>query len=127
MKTLVIVHTESSIRESLSYLFRNEGYTVHGAGDVGLALELCRSEQPHVVITGLSAQWVQGNALDLVPVLRREFPSLVIVTLSGDGAKGTVDRAKSMGATHHFYTPIHFPDVLNVVRLVAPNEADPTL
>lgn len=124
MRTVIVVHPEPSISESLTHLLRSEGINVYKADGGMNALELCRSERPHAVIAALSTRWVQSDTVELVPKLRHEFPALTIVTLSGDGAMDAEARAKNIGSTYHFHTPVHFPEILSVVRSVPPGATE---
>ena len=78
--TILVVDDEPVIRDLVSVLLEDEGYTVHTAPDGLAAVEAVARESPDLVLTDLYMPRLDG--LGLIARLRRERPRLPIVVLS---------------------------------------------
>lgn len=119
MRKLVLCHPHAALRESLAHLLGNSGYTVLIASTTDEALDMCREYAPKLVVTSLARHIGKEGNDYLVSVLRREYPKMPIVTLSGDPAEDILEYALSLGATRHFRTPIEFPTLLDGIGELA--------
>ena len=79
--TLLIADDEPSIRESLSQVLIEIGYKVRSAKDGFLALREIREELPDLLLSDLNMPNMSG--FELLSVVRRRFPSICTVAMSG--------------------------------------------
>jgi CheY-like chemotaxis protein len=78
---LLIVDDKLLIRESISHLFAETGYSVRSAQDGFSALRELREEIPDILLCDLNMPGMCGY--ELMRVVRRRFPSIRVVAMSG--------------------------------------------
>jgi two-component system, NtrC family, nitrogen regulation response regulator NtrX len=78
--TILVVDDEPALRDLVTELLEDEGYTVRSAPDGLAALETVAHDAPDLVLTDLYMPGLDG--LGLVARLRSEWPGLPIVVLS---------------------------------------------
>jgi CheY-like chemotaxis protein len=83
---LLIVDDEPSIRDSMSQLLIEVGYQVRCAGDGFSALAEIRREVPEILISDLNMPGMAG--IELLSVVRRRFPRIRLVAMSGTLSRG---------------------------------------
>jgi CheY-like chemotaxis protein len=85
-RRVLVVDDEPSIRQSLAMLLTAEGYEV-GTAEHGFdALLQLRSLTPDVIISDLNMPQMSG--FELLSVVRRRFPEIAVVAISGAYASG---------------------------------------
>jgi CheY-like chemotaxis protein len=78
---LLIVDDDPSIRMSLSQVLTEIGYSVRSSADSFAALAEIRREAPDIVISDLNMPGMSG--FELLPVVRRRFPRIKAIAMSG--------------------------------------------
>ncbi len=78
---LLIVDDEPSIRESLSCVLTEIGYSVRSAEDGFSALIEIRVEIPDMIISDLNMPRMSG--FEFISVVRRRFPAIPVIAMSG--------------------------------------------
>src|SRR5580658_5900465 len=95
---ILIVDDEADIRELVSGILEDEGYTTRVARDSDDALGAIHSRRPSLVFLDI---WLQGSRLDGLQVLgsiKTEHPDLPVVMISGHGNIETAVAAIKQGA-----------------------------
>jgi CheY-like chemotaxis protein len=95
---LLIVDDEPAIRTSMSLALKEIGYEVRAAEDGFSALAEFRKEIPDVLVSDLSMPGMSG--FELLSVVRRRFPMMNTVAMSGAFCG---DEVPSGVAAHAFY------------------------
>ena len=93
------------------------GYEIIEAGDGQKGLELYRKHRPDLVITDLVMPEKEG--LETIVELKREFPGVKIIAISGGGRKvpgAYLQIAKKLGAERTFTKPIDRLEMIQAVR-----------
>jgi DNA-binding NtrC family response regulator len=85
---LLIVDDESSIRDLLSQILVENGYGVRTAADGLSTLEEIRREAPEILLSDLNMPGMSG--FELLPVVRRRFPQIHLIAMSGAFSGGKV-------------------------------------
>jgi CheY-like chemotaxis protein len=80
LPTILVVDDEPAVRDLVSGLLAEEGYTVRSAPDGLAALETVQRDTPDLVLTDLYMPRLDG--LGLIARLQREWPHLPVVVLS---------------------------------------------
>ncbi len=83
MDSILIVDDELVVRNLLMAIVGSGHYEVLEASNGEEALEVCRIEVPDLVVTDLIMP--EKNGIDLILTLKKEFPTLPIVAISGGG------------------------------------------
>jgi DNA-binding NtrC family response regulator len=86
--TLLIVDDEVSLLSSLSMIFATFGYSVRLAGDGFSALAKIRDEMPDILLSDLNMPGMSG--FELLSVVRRRFPAIQVIAMSGAFSGNTV-------------------------------------
>ncbi|MCD6292337.1 MAG: sigma-54-dependent Fis family transcriptional regulator [Deltaproteobacteria bacterium] len=103
-KTILIIDDEPAIRQSMSDIFSDEGYSVICAEDGSDALSLLEKETPDLIFLDI---WrPDSDGLKLLPGLKKEHPQVPIVMISGHGTIETAVQATKMGAFDFIEKPL---------------------
>jgi two-component system nitrogen regulation response regulator NtrX len=95
---ILVVDDESDIRQLVSGILQDEGYSTRTARDSDEALSAISNRRPHLVFLDI---WLQGSKLDglqLLEAIKRDHPELPIVMISGHGNIETAVAAIKRGA-----------------------------
>ena len=102
---ILIVDDEADIRELVSGILEDEGFTTRLAKDSDEALAAIQDRRPSLVILDI---WLQGSRLDGLEVLakvKRQHPDLPVVIISGHGNIETAVAAIKRGAYEYIEKP----------------------
>lgn len=80
-KRILVVDDEQSIRANVAMLFTAQGYETSSAEDGFDALLKMKSSMPDMVVSDLNMPHMSG--FELLSVLRRRFPEVLVVAMSG--------------------------------------------
>ena len=78
---VLVVDDDRSVRDSVAMLLESEGYNVTAAEDGFGALLQLRKAMPDVIGSDLNMPRMSG--FELLSVVRRRFPRIVLVAMSG--------------------------------------------
>ncbi len=102
---ILIVDDEADIRELVSGILEDEGYSTRLAKNSDEALSSVEERKPHLVILDI---WLQGSRMDGLEVLnqmKKRHPDLPIVIISGHGNVETAVTAIKLGAYDYVEKP----------------------
>jgi PAS domain S-box-containing protein len=112
--TILIVDDDPSIREFLSDILRAIGYLVVEASSGTQALHQLRQTIVDLVITDLIMPDQEG--LEVIPLIRRDFPSVRLLAISGGFGAQFLQIAEMLGAHATLPKPFTADTVKDVVR-----------
>ncbi len=111
---VLIVDDEESIRQSLTGIFSDEGYQVSCAADGHQALAVMQSEAPQLVLLDI---WMPGpDGLEVLGSLKKQYPHLPVIMISGHGTVETAVKATRLGAFDFIEKPLDMDKILVVAR-----------
>jgi CheY-like chemotaxis protein len=87
---LLVVDDEPSLRTSISLVLREFGYDVRSAGNGFSALSEIRNAAPDILISDLNMPGMSG--FELLSVVRRRFPAIPVIAMSGAFAGSTIPK-----------------------------------
>ena len=102
---ILIVDDETDIRELVAGILQDEGHRTRLARDSDEALRAIEERRPHLVILDI---WLQGSRLDgleVLSVIKRTYPDLPVVIISGHGNIETAVTAIKRGAYDYIEKP----------------------
>ena len=114
---ILIVDDEPNGLYMLEVMLKESGYEVASAANGVEALEKLNAEDFDLIITDLIMPEKEG--LEAIMELRRDFPDVKIIAMSGGGQLDPVEYlsiAKSFGVQYTFTKPIERKELLNAVR-----------
>jgi len=110
MHTVLIVDDEKSIRESLSGILLDEGFTPLSAESGEAALLLLRDEKPDLILLDI---WMPGmDGLETLTKIREIYPDQIVVMMSGHGTIETAVKATKLGAYDFIEKPLSLEKLL---------------
>ncbi len=113
---ILIIDDEQDIRELVSDVLSDEGYTARMAKDSRSALSAIEERLPDAVILDI---WLQGSQLDgigILEVIRKKHPEVPVVMISGHGNIETAINAIKLGAYDYIEKPFKETKLLHVVK-----------
>ena len=112
---ILVVDDERDIRELVSGVLEDEGYSTRGAANSSEALEALADRRPSLVRRDV---WLQGSKLDglqLLEEIKRKDPSLPVLMISGHGNLDTAVAAIRQGAVDFIEKPFEAEHLLHLV------------
>ena len=114
-QSILVVEDETTLRETLAYNLKREGYEVTATGDGGEALELARENPFDLIVLDVMLPTLDG--LSIVRILRKEQRTPIILLTA---RSGEVDRIMGLetGADDYVVKPFSLGELLARVRAV---------
>jgi DNA-binding NarL/FixJ family response regulator len=91
--SILIVDDHPSVAAGFALCFKLRGYAVDEAVDAPGAIKCCRESVPDVLVVDLGLPGMDG--VELMGKLRKEFPSVRVVLITGSECPAQVHRAAS--------------------------------
>ncbi len=116
MKDILIVDDERDIRELISDILEDEGFTTRLAGTSDECLAALGEGKPKLMILDI---WLKDSAMDGIDILtkvKRESPEIPIVIISGHGNIEIAVAAIKQGAYDFIEKPFNIDQLLVVIR-----------
>jgi two-component system nitrogen regulation response regulator NtrX len=113
---ILIVDDEQDIRELISGILSDEGYETRVAADSESALTSMRQRRPQLLILDI---WLQGSRLDGIQILeqvKREYPDLPVLMISGHGTIETAVSSIKKGAYDFIEKPFKADRLIHVAQ-----------
>jgi len=115
MADILIVDDEADIRDIISDLLRDEGYSARTAHDADSAFAAVEAAPPDLIILDI---WLQGSRMDGIEILKsvkRDNPGIPIVIISGHGNIEVAVAAVQQGAYDFIEKPFNMNQLMVVV------------
>jgi two-component system nitrogen regulation response regulator NtrX len=119
---VLVVDDEADIRELVSGVLEDEGYTVRTAADSTAALEAIEERRPSLLLLDV---WLQGSRLDGLQILqevKRRDPNLPVLMISGHGNLDTAVAAVREGAIDFIEKPFEAERLVHLVARATETE-----
>ena len=113
---ILIVDDEADIRDLISGILSDEGYTARTAGDGLAALEMIKARQPNLVILDVWLGDSERDGLKILDIIKRDHPYVPVVMISGHGTIETAVSAIKKGAYDFIEKPFQTERLLVVVE-----------
>jgi CheY-like chemotaxis protein len=114
---ILIIDDEDQPRRMLQQVLIRVGYEVVEARDGNEGLQLFRASPTDLIITDILMPEKEG--LETIIDLRREFPAVKIIAISGGGRTGNLnflEVAKRLGAQRTLQKPFELQEMIAAVR-----------
>lgn len=116
MSRILVIEDDTKIRKMLRKMLERAGYEVNEASDGLEGLKLYREEPADLVITDIIMPRKEG--LETIMDLRREFPEVKIIAISGGGRLSPqpyLEVAEGFGAMRVFSKPFDLEDLQRAI------------
>ncbi|MDE9448931.1 sigma-54-dependent Fis family transcriptional regulator [Aliiroseovarius sp. Z3] len=115
MSDILIVDDERDIRELISDILEDEGFTTRLAGTSDEAVAAVKAELPSLMILDI---WLKDSAMDGIDILKmvkREHPEVPVVIISGHGNIEIAVAAIKQGAYDFIEKPFNIDQLMVVI------------
>ncbi len=112
---VLVVDDEADIRDLVSGVLEDEGYSVRSAADSTAALDAIEERRPSLVLLDV---WLQGSRMDGLQILqeiKRRDPNLPVLMISGHGNLDTAVAAIREGAIDFIEKPFEAERLVHLV------------
>jgi two-component system nitrogen regulation response regulator NtrX len=115
-KDILIVDDEADIRGLVSDILKDENYETRTAGNSDEALKAVADRVPSLLILDI---WLQGSELDglgILEMMKRKYPKMPVIMISGHGNIETAVNSIKMGAYDFIEKPFKEDRLLMIVK-----------
>ncbi|WP_323782085.1 sigma-54 dependent transcriptional regulator [Thalassovita sp.] len=116
MSDILIVDDEKDIRELISDILQDEGFTTRLAGTSDEAMSEINSEPPSLLILDIWLKDSQMDGIDILKTVKRDNPDVPVVIISGHGNIEIAVAAIKQGAYDFIEKPFNIDQLLVVIR-----------
>jgi two-component system nitrogen regulation response regulator NtrX len=116
MSDILIVDDERDIRELVSDILEDEGYATRLAGNSDDCMMAVRAEQPALLILDIWLKDSQMDGIDILKSVKRDYPDVPVVIISGHGNIEIAVAAIKQGAYDFIEKPFNIDQLLVVIR-----------
>ena len=117
MARILIIDDEDQIRKMLRQMLERAGYEVDDAPNGKEGIQRFRQQPADLIITDIIMQ--EKDGIETIMELRREYPDVKIIAVSGGGTRLTCDSclraAEVAGADRSFTKPVNVSGLLDAV------------
>ena len=119
MARALVIDDDESVRSVIRGILETQDYKVVEASDGESGLEIYRDKPSDVVITDIIM--MQKGGFEVIWDLRKEFPNVKIIAISGGGTidkKEVLESAKRKGADFCLQKPFGAEELLAAVKTI---------
>lgn len=113
---VLVIDDEVDIRDLISDILKDEGFSSRTAENSTQTFELIAKKVPAAVILDI---WLQGSELDglgILEIIKKQYPSVPVIIISGHGTIETALMAIKMGAYDYLEKPFTHDRILILVK-----------
>lgn len=113
---VLVVDDEKDIRDLISDILKDDGYTPRVANDSTQAIEAVNERVPSAIVLDI---WLQGSKLDGLGILesiKKKHPSVPVIMISGHGNIETAINSIKLGAYDYIEKPFKEDRLLRLVK-----------
>jgi len=112
--SILVVDDDNEIRNLLRSILEEEGYGVYTAENGKRAVEVLKESPVSLMMTDLAMPVQEG--LETIRYLKKEYPSLPVVAMSGTFRGTMLNTAAHLGASAVIEKPVKVEEVLRLVN-----------
>ena len=116
MSDILIVDDERDIRELISDILEDEGYSTRLAGNSDDAMAAINAEAPALMILDIWLKDSRMDGIDILKATKRDNPDVPVVIISGHGNIEIAVAAIKQGAYDFIEKPFNIDQLLVVIR-----------
>jgi two-component system nitrogen regulation response regulator NtrX len=116
MSDILIVDDERDIRELVSDILEDEGYTTRLAGNSDDCMTAINAEPPALLILDIWLKDSRMDGIDILKAVKRDNPDVPVVIISGHGNIEIAVAAIKQGAYDFIEKPFNIDQLMVVIR-----------
>ncbi|MDG1436842.1 MAG: sigma-54 dependent transcriptional regulator [Rickettsiaceae bacterium] len=113
---VLIIDDEADIRDIISHILKEEGFGSRSAAGSEQAFKAIEEKTPNAIILDI---WLQGSDLDglgILEIVKKQYPLMPVVVISGHGTIETAVSATKMGAYDYLEKPFTHDKLMIVLK-----------
>lgn len=113
---ILVIDDEVDIRDLISDILRDEGFNTRAVANSSQALSAITEKTPSIIILDI---WLQGSDLDglsILEIVKKSYPLLPVIIISGHGTIETAVSAIKMGAYDYLEKPFTEDKLIIMVK-----------
>jgi len=117
MARILIIDDDVKFLKMLRQMLERAGHEVVEAPNGEVGVKLFREERTELIITDIFMPEKEG--IEIIRELKREFPTVKIIAISGGGRKGDfsfLEAAETLGADRSFTKPFERQEMLKAIQ-----------
>ena len=115
MGNILVVDDEKDIRELISDILCDEGYTTRLAGDSDACMKEINNDPPDLIVLDIWLKDSRMDGIDILKTTRRDNPDIPVVIISGHGNIEIAVAAVKQGAYDFIEKPFNIDQLLVVI------------
>lgn len=108
---ILVVDDDRNVLDVFMQLLDMEGFEAFEAADGMQALEIARKQKPDLIVLDMMMPGMNG--LDVLKILKKEFPPIPVIILSGVQEETKAREAIGLGAYDYMVKPVQWDDFSN--------------
>ncbi len=116
MSDILIVDDERDIRELIADILEDEGFSTRLAGNSDDAMSAIADSQPALLILDIWLKDSNMDGIDILKVVKRDYPEVPVVIISGHGNIEIAVAAIKQGAYDFIEKPFNIDQLMVVIR-----------
>ena len=116
MSDILIVDDERDIRELIADILEDEGFATRRAGDAEACMAEIAAARPALLILDIWLKDSHMDGIDILKVVKRDYPEVPVVIISGHGNIEIAVAAIKQGAYDFIEKPFNIDQLLVVIR-----------
>ena len=116
MSDILIVDDERDIRELIADILQDEGFATRLAGTSDEAMSQIAAAQPALLVLDIWLKDSQMDGIDILKTVKRDYPDVPVVIISGHGNIEIAVAAIKQGAYDFIEKPFNIDQLLVVIR-----------
>ena len=114
MNNILLVDDNENYLDLLSIFLESKGFDVTITANAAKALEILDKARFRMIITDFHMQGING--IKLAMKVRRQYPDIHIVMITGDDSPDIVEAAVNAGVSHILFKPVNLTDLLEITQ-----------
>ncbi|WOI56805.1 sigma-54 dependent transcriptional regulator [Palleronia sp. LCG004] len=115
MGDILIVDDERDIRELISDILKDEGYTTRLASNSGECMSELESAPPALMILDIWLKDSDMDGIDILKIAKRDYPGVPVIIISGHGNIEIAVAAIKQGAYDYIEKPFNIDQLMVVI------------
>lgn len=115
-RDILIIDDEPDIRDVISDILKDEGFPSRAVANSSEAFEAIKTKTPSAIILDI---WLQGSELDglgILEIIKKQYPLMPVVVISGHGTIETAVSAIKMGAYDYLEKPFTHDKLMIILK-----------
>lgn len=113
---VLIIDDEMDIRDIISDILKDEGFSSRTAANSMQAFKAIAEKTPNAIILDI---WLQGSELDglgILEIIKKQYPLMPVIVISGHGTVETAVSAIKMGAYDYLEKPFTHDKIVILLK-----------